>query len=120
MRKNRRKRRSLQEIKTLIGELEATDLSAADLAWREGVSVEAIYQWKRKVRESLDVGEPIEMILPKPLQNDPRSATTNHSGLTLTFGFGKGIDCKIDPGFHAETLLRVIETINQAQGQIQC
>ena len=118
MRKNRRKRRSLQEIKILIGELEATDLSAADLAWREGVSVEAVYQWKRKVREIHEVGEPIEMILSEPVQNDPLSATTNHSGLTLTFG--NWINCKIDPGFHAETLLRVIATVNQARGQIPC
>ena len=118
MRKNRRKRRSLQQIKTLLGELEATDLSAASLARSEGVSVGAVYQWNRKVRESLEVGEPIEMILTEPVLNHPRSVATNRSGLTLALG--NGIDCKIDPGFHAETLLRVIETINRATGKIPC
>ncbi|NJN44956.1 MAG: hypothetical protein HC806_09715 [Anaerolineae bacterium] len=118
MRKNRRKRRSLQEIKILIDELESTGLSGADLARREGVSVGAVYLWKRKVREIHEIGEPIEMILSDPAQNVPLQAATNHSGLTLTFG--NWIGCKIDPGFDAETLLHVIETINQARGQIPC
>ena len=118
MRKIRRKRRDLQEIKTLIDELEATDLSAADLARREGVSVGSVYQWKRKVRENLDAGDPIEMILSEAIPVDDCAGTILRSGVTLALG--NGIDCKIEPGFHGETLLRVIETVSQASRKIQC
>ena len=119
MRKIRRKRRSLQEITTLISELERTDLSATDLARREGVAVGSVYQWKRKVRESLnEAGQPIEVILPGPVLDSSLSvATASPSGLTLVLG---GIDCKIEPGFDEGTLLRLIETVNNGGQQEPC
>lgn len=118
MRKKRAKRRSLQEIKTLIGELEASELSAADLARREGVAVGSVYQWKRKVRSSLEAGDPIEMILAEPIPNDIPASQASGSGLTLCLG--KGIECRIDRRFDPDTLLRVMETVNQAGRQRPC
>lgn len=118
MRKIRRKRRSIEEIRTLIGELETRDMSASDLARREGVAVGSVYQWKRKVREGvsegLEAGEPIEMIPTEPVPTDS-AFPTGRSGLTLALG--KGIECRIDRGFDADTLLRVVETINQTGPQ---
>ena len=116
MRKNRQKRRSLQDIRTLITELEATGLSAAQLARRENVSLGTVYQWKRKVREDVTGNyktdpPPIELILTDSTTGSSPLALSSSSGLILAFD--NGIKCTIEPDFDAETLLRVIGTLSK-------
>lgn len=106
--KNCRKKRNLQEIAALVGELEASNLNVTGLAKREGVSVGAVYQWKKRVQQRCPQPvEPIELVGPT---NNELLAPLTTSGITLTLN---EIECRVQPNFDQETLIRVIEAINK-------
>ena len=107
----RRKERNPQEIKALVAELDSSVLTAAELAKREGVTVGAVYQWKNKVR-TLPV-EPIEIVGASEFLSNPRQS----SGIRLEI---ESIRCEVDPNFDQQTLIRVVETINQIFANSSC
>jgi len=118
MPKNPRKKRSLDEIHDLIGELNRSKLTVSQFANREGVSVGAIYQWKRKVQEvtsetaNAQVPAPVEVIAPPQLWSESQMPLVKDSGVNLTLP--GGISCRVQPGFHSETLVQVIQLLNKA------
>jgi len=105
MQKKKRRKRTSSEISSLVKELNS-GLSVAQLAMREGVSVGAVYQWKKKV--GLRQSEPIELLLPANANSPSGNA---FSGVSVEVN---SIKCAVEPGFDRETLVAVIEAISHS------
>jgi DNA-binding transcriptional regulator YiaG len=111
-RTSHRKRRSLEEIRVLMDRLDGSGMPVAQFATRIGVSVPTVYQWRHRLREAGAEGAPT-MVRIVPLAGlasvSPVSAATHDGGIAIILP--GGLVCRVDPGFHGETLLRLVEIL---------
>lgn len=107
MQKKKRKKRTASEIRCLVAELN-TGLSAAKLAIREGVTVGAVYQWKKRV--GVEQVEPVELVMPTDVC---AQLGIDSTGISLEIN---SIKCTVESGFDRETLGAVLEVISHLDG----
>ena len=107
MQKKKRKKRTASEIRCLVDELNS-DLSVAKLAIREGVTVGAVYQWKKRV--GVKQIEPVELVMPTDVC---APLGVGSSGVSIEMN---SIKCTVEPGFDRETLGAVLEVISHSAG----
>ena len=103
MQKKKRKKRTASEISGLVDELNS-GLSVAKLAMREGVTVGAVYQWKKRVGAKQI--EPVELVVPTDVC---APLGIGSSGVSLEMN---SIKCTVEPDFDRETLSAVLEVIS--------
>ena len=111
------KRRNLHEIASLLDEFDSSKMSVAEFAELVGVSVATVYQWKRRLRESpgfqaanapssqsmvrvIATAEPATAFAPPPKRD---------SG--VSFVLASGLICRVEQGFHEETLMRLVQLL---------
>lgn len=117
IRLSRRKRRSLHEVSILMDEFHSSGMTAAQFARRMGVSVATVYQWRRRVREKASAQTAGASSFPSMVRIIPTADEAEalpgepkpDSGVSVVLP--SGLLCRVEPGFHEPTLLRVVQLL---------
>jgi len=106
------RRRSLEEIATLIARLENSNCTVAEFAAEIGVAVPTIYNWKRRLHSESgertgQSGPSMVRVIAQPEFSSPSATPSSKIDIHLP----NGVTCSVCPGFDEQTLLRLIDIL---------